>query len=123
MAGALYVASLTTPTDPEEMIMSVEVHVTGRIVLGRFAEFAAAAEMWSRFRSDRGDADCRILQALSGEMNAVRLVFTYPDLNSYEREEARNSVDPEYGRIAGAMPFVADSLVYEIYRDAEAGLA
>lgn len=99
--------------------MPVEVHVTGRIVLGRFAEFVAAAETWSRFRNERGDADCRILQALSGEMNAVRLVFAYPDLNSYEREEARNSVDREYARIAGAMPFVTDSLASEIYRDAE----
>lgn len=103
--------------------MPVEVHVTGRIVLGRFAEFVAAAEAWSTFRSERGDADCSVLQGLSGEMNAVRLVFTYPDLNSYEREEARNSVDPEYGRMAGAMPFAADSLVYEIYRDVEAAPA
>ena len=103
--------------------MPVEVHVTGRVVLGRFAEFVTAAETWSKFRSERGDADCRILQALSGEMNTVRLVFGYSDLNSYEREEARNSVDPEYGRIAGAMPFVADSLTYEIYRHAEASPA
>jgi hypothetical protein len=114
---------LTTPTDPEELLMPVEVHVTGRIMLGRFVEFVAAAEAWSRFRSDRGDADCRILQALSGEMNTVRLVFTYPDLTSYEREEARNSVDPEYGQTAGAMPFVADSLVYEIYRDTQGSSA
>jgi len=96
--------------------MAVEVHVIGRIELGRFAEFVTAAEAWQQFRLERGDADCRILQALSGEMNAVRLVFTYPDLNSYEHEEAANSVDPDYARIAGAMPFVADSLAYEIYR-------
>ena len=57
----------------------------------------------------------RILQALSGEMNAVRMVFTYPDLNTYEREEAEDSVDPEYGRLAGAMPFVEGTLAYEIY--------
>ncbi len=100
--------------------MPIEVHVTGRIVLGRFAEFVSAAEKWRRFRAERGDADCRILQALSGEMNAVRLVFAYPDLGTYEQEEARNSVDPDYARMAGAMPFVPDSLAYQIYRDAEA---
>ncbi len=96
--------------------MAVEVHVTGRVELGRFAEFLAAAAEWRAFRSGRGDADCRLLQALSGEMNAVRLVFAYPDLGTYEQEEARNSADPDYARVAGAMPFVADTLAYELYR-------
>jgi hypothetical protein len=85
----------------------VEVHVTGRVEPGRFAEFVTAAEAWRQFRVGRGDADCRILQALSGAMNNVRLVFTYPDLNNYEQEEAVNSVDPYYARLAGATPFVA----------------
>jgi hypothetical protein len=100
----------------KETVMPVEVHVTGRIELGQFAEFVAAAESWRQFRHDRGDADCRILQAVSGEMNTVRLVFVYPDLNTYEQEESRNSIDPEYARIASTMPFVRDSLAYEIYR-------
>jgi hypothetical protein len=99
--------------------MPVEVHVTGRIELGRFGEFVHAAEEWREFRRDRGFADCRLLQALSGEMNAVRLVFSYPDLNSYEQEEGRNSTDPDYVRFASAMPFVADSLEYAIYRQAD----
>jgi hypothetical protein len=47
-------------------------------------------------------------------MNTVRLVFSHPDLNAFELEETRNAVDPEYGRVAAAMPFVADSLGYEI---------
>jgi len=50
-------------------------------------------------------------------MNAVRLVFTYTDLNTYEREEAEDSLDPEYARVAAAMPFVDGTLAYEIYRD------
>lgn len=99
--------------------MAVEVHVTGRVQLGRWAEFSAAAERWQQFRRGRGSASCRLLQALSGEMNAVRLVFVYPDLNAYEREEARDAVDPEYGRLAAAMPFVDGTLAYEIYRDVE----
>jgi hypothetical protein len=50
-------------------------------------------------------------------MNGVRFVFTYPDLNAYELEEGRNSTDPEYARVAAAMPFVDGTLTYEIYRD------
>jgi hypothetical protein len=59
----------------------------------------------------------RILHGLSGDMNTVRLVFAYPDLNAYEREEARDAVDPEYVRAASAMPFVEGTLVYEVYRE------
>jgi hypothetical protein len=95
---------------------AVEVHVVGRVELGRFGEFVEAADSWRAFRRERGDADCRILQALSGEMNLVRLVFSYPDLNAYEVEEGRNAADPEYGRVAGEMPFVEGTLAYEIYR-------
>jgi hypothetical protein len=99
--------------------VAVEVHVTGRVELGRFSEFLAAAERWRAFRRARGAAECRILQALSGEMNAVRLVFAYPDLNAYEREEARDAADPEYARVASAMPFVEGTLAYEVYREAD----
>ena len=93
------------------------MHVTGRIELGRFGEFVQAAQAWRAFRRRRGSADCRILQALSGEMNAVRLVFEYPDLNTYEREEARDAADKEYAHVAAAMPFVEGTLSYEIYRE------
>jgi hypothetical protein len=96
--------------------MAVEVHVTGRIELGRYGEFASAAEAWLAFRRERGHASCRVLSGLSGEMNTVRLVFSYPDLNAYEREEAADSVDPEYARLAGAMPFVEGTLGYELFR-------
>jgi hypothetical protein len=98
--------------------MAVEVHVTGRIEIGRFGEFVEAAELWREFREGRGHASPRILQALSGEMNAVRLVFAYPDLNTYQQEEERDAVDPEYARVAGAMPFVDGTIAYEIYREA-----
>jgi hypothetical protein len=97
--------------------MAIEVHVTGRVQLGRFAEFVDAAERWREFRAGRGHAPCTVLHALSGEINTVRLVFTYPDLNTYEQEEAQDAIDPDYARVAGAMPFVEDSLTYEIYRE------
>src|SRR5512133_4351399 len=72
------------------------------------------------FRRARRAAECRLLQALSGEMNVVRLVFSYPDLNTYELEEARNAADPEYARVASAMPFVEGTLAYELYREIDA---
>ena len=64
-------------------------------------------------------SSCRVLHALSGEMNAVRLVFVYPDLGAYEQEEARDAADPEYARVAAAMPFVEGTLAYEIYREVD----
>ena len=99
--------------------MAVEVHVTGRVQLGRFADFLTAAERWRSFRLDNGLAPCRILQALSGEMNAVRMVFSYPDLSAYESEEARTAGDSDYARIASQMPFVDGTLAYEIYRETD----
>jgi hypothetical protein len=98
--------------------LAVEVHVTGRVQLGKLAQFFAAAERWQEFRDERGYARCRVLHALSGEMNVVRLVFVYPDLNAYEQEETRTTADPEYARVAAAMPFVDGTLAYEIYREA-----
>ena len=97
--------------------MAVQVHVTGRIETGRFSEFVQAAQRWAEHRKGKGDAEARLLQGLSGEMNHVRLVFAYPDLAAYEREEARDSLDPEYAEVAGAMPFVDGTIRYEIYRE------
>lgn len=35
------------------------------------------------------------------------------------RAEWQSTADPEYARVAGAMPFVDGTLAYEIYRDGE----
>ena len=99
--------------------MAVEVHVSGRVELGRFHEFIPAVARWAAYRASKGDAAPRILQGLSGEMNHVRLVFAYPDLAAYEREEARDAADPEYARVAGGMPFVEGTLEYALYRVVE----
>jgi hypothetical protein len=95
--------------------MAVEVHVTGRVELGRFGEFVAALEPWTAYRRAHGRASVRVYQALSGQMNEVRMVFEYPDLAAYEHEEREDAVDPEYARHAGAMPFVDGTLEYAIY--------
>lgn len=95
--------------------MPVEVHVTGRIEVGRFGEFVRALEPWAAYRGQQGRASVRVFQALSGPMNEVRMVFEYPDLAAYETEEREDAVDPEYGRLASAMPFVDGTLEYAIY--------
>jgi hypothetical protein len=95
--------------------VGVEVHVTGRIETGRFADFVAALGPWAAYREAKGHARARVCQALSGPMNQVRMVFEYPDLNAYEGEERVDALDPEYARLAGAMPFVDGTLRYELY--------
>lgn len=95
--------------------MAVHVHVTGRIELGRFGEFVSALGPWVAYRASRGRAPIRVYQALSGQMNEVRMVFEYPDLAAYEAEELEDAVDPEYGRLAGALPYVDGTLEYAIY--------
>ena len=96
--------------------MRVEVHVSGRVERGRFAEFLDAASRWCAYRRDHGLAPPRILQAISGEMNAVLMVFAYAALDEYEREEARVASDREYARVAMAMPFEGP-LTFTILRD------
>jgi len=99
--------------------VAVEVHVTGRVELGRFHEFIPTVQRWAAYRLSKGDAVPRILQGLSGAMNHTCLIFEYPDLAAYEREEARDAADPEYARLAGGMPFVEGTLEYAIYRVVE----
>jgi hypothetical protein len=100
--------------------VAVEVHVSGRVEIGRFAEFVEAAGRWSDYRLGSGYVEPRVLQGLSGEMNAVVLVFEYPDLGAYEREEERVLVDEEYVRLAMAMPFDGP-LHYSLFRELQPG--
>ncbi len=96
--------------------MAVEVHMDSRIERGRFAEFLASLEEWFAYRRAKGWVVPRVLQALSGEMNTVRMVFPYPDLRAYEREEAAVATDREYARVAMKMPFEG-SLHFTIFLD------
>ena len=94
----------------------VEVHVAGRIEGGLFAEFLEAVERWRAYCREHGMVDPRILQGISGEMNSVLPVFSYPGLSGYEEEEARVAGRGEYARTAMAMPFEGP-LYFTIYRD------
>ena len=96
--------------------MAVEVHVEGRIIAGKLPEFVEAVQRYSAFAREHGYAVPRVLQGLSGPMNTVRLVYTYPDLSVYERDEARTASDREYGAVAMGMPFAEGTLTYAIYR-------
>lgn len=75
-----------------------------------------AVARYRDYAKSHGHAVPSVLQGLSGEMNAVRLVFSYQDLAQYEQDEASAAVDREYGRVASMMPFVDGSLAYSLYR-------
>lgn len=95
--------------------VTVEVHVSGRIEAGRFAEFIEASSRWMDYRVQAGYPRPRLLQGLSGEMNSVVMVFEYPDLGAYEKEEGQVFEDGEYVRLAMAMPFTGP-LHYAVFR-------
>lgn len=97
--------------------MGVELHVTGRIRTGQFAEFLEAAERWRAYRRERGWALPRVMRGVSGEMNSVRLIFAYPGLGVCEREDAEEAGDRGYAEVAAAMPFDGP-IVYTLYQDA-----
>lgn len=96
--------------------MSVEVHVEGRVALGRFPEFVEAVQRYCDHERGRGFAVPVVLHALSGAMNTVRMVYRYETLDDYEREEGEASADAEYARIASEMTFVDGTLTYTVYR-------
>ena len=94
----------------------VEVHVEGRIAVGRLADFMEGVRTYCAYAETHGYARAHVLQGLSGAMNTVRLVYTYPDLAAYEADEARDAEDREYARVASELPFVDGTVTYTIYR-------
>jgi hypothetical protein len=60
---------------------------------------------WIAYRRAKGWAVPRVLHALSGEMNTVRMVFVYPDMTTLEAQAAAEAADTGYARVAMAMPF------------------
>lgn len=95
--------------------MAVEVHVEGRIVLGRMPDFMEGVQHYCEHAQANGYAVPKVLQGLSGEMNTVRLVFTYEDLAKYEQDETRVAGDRAYGKVAMEMPFVEGTISYSLY--------
>ncbi len=97
--------------------MGIMLHVTGRIETGQWADFLEAASRWREFRRARGWALLRVYGSLAGQMNTALLVFEYPDVATFEREDEAESADREYATVASAMPF-AGPIEYRLYREA-----
>jgi len=49
-------------------------------------------------------------------MNAIRLVYTYEDLNGYQDHETRTLTERNYAKAGQRLGFVDGSVRYEIYR-------
>ncbi len=96
--------------------MAVEVHVEGRIALGRMPDFMEGVKRYGAHAREHGYAVPTVLLGLSGQMNRVRLVYRYEDLAEYERDEARVATDRDYGRVAMEMPFVDGTITYSLFR-------
>jgi hypothetical protein len=96
--------------------MAVEVHVEGRVAAGRLPDFVEGVKRYSEYAAAHGYAQPRVLQGLSGDMNTVRLVYTYPELGVYEKDEAKTATDREYGQVAMGMALVEGTIRYSIYR-------
>ena len=80
--------------------MSVEIHVMGRVASGRLADFYEAVNRYREYAQSHGYAVATVLFGLAGEMNTVRLVYHYEDLNAYESHEVRTLTDRAYAEIA-----------------------
>lgn len=96
--------------------MALELHVRGEVEYGRLPEFLDAAEAWRAYRAAHGWAVPRILHGLSGPMNLVVMIFTYPDANRLEEEETASAADPDYAVIAQRLGFREPTLAHELFR-------
>jgi antibiotic biosynthesis monooxygenase (ABM) superfamily enzyme len=100
----------------EKRPMGIEVHVQGRVESGHLADFYEAVKKYQEYAKSHGYTVAKVLFGLSGQMNTVRLVYQYDDLNGYESHEVRTLTDRDYAEIAQQMRFVDGSSRYEIYR-------
>ncbi len=97
--------------------MAIEVHVHGRVEPGQLAGFNEAVKRYQEYAESHGYAVPKVLFGLAGEMNTVRFVYSYEDLNAYEAHEVRTLTDRSYAEIAQQMGLVAGSVHYEVYRE------
>lgn len=93
----------------------IEVHVQGRIELGRLGEFHTGVRRYCEYLRAHDYVVPQVLHAMSGLMNTVRLVYRYPDAEGYLRHERNSMGDAGYAEAASGMPFVDGTLTYTIY--------
>lgn len=96
--------------------MALELHVRGEITYGHLSKFLEAAKVWQAYRAERGWAVPRILHGLSGPMNLVVMIFSYPNANRLEEEETASAADQAYGEIASRLGFREPTLTHELFR-------
>lgn len=94
----------------------IEVHVEGRIEMGRLSEFDAGVRHYRDYLRAHDYVVPRVLHAMSGQMNTIRLVYQYPDVEGYLRHERNSMGDAGYAKAASGMPFVDGTLTYTVYR-------
>ena len=97
----------------------IEVHVEGRIELGRLNEFDTGVRRYRYYLRARDYVVPRVLHAMSGQMNTIRLVYQYPDVEGYLQHERNSTSDAGYAEAASGMPFADGTLTYTLYRPLE----
>lgn len=96
--------------------MAAVLLVKGTITLGRLAEFSKAIGAFVDYRRQRQWAVPEVLHGLAGPMNTVLMIFRYEKLADWEKECAAEREDEQYGRIASTLPYVPESIQYELYQ-------
>ncbi len=97
--------------------MAVRLFVKGEIKYGHANGFLAAVEEYKRYRLEQGWVVPQVLHSMSGPMNTVLLVYTFPSADALEAEERASAADPQYAAVAGSLEFREPSIIYELYRD------
>lgn len=97
--------------------MALILHVRGEIRYGEWARFLDSVERYRQYRRSRQYVVPDVLLGMSGPMNSAVLVYRFEDAEAFEVEDRAIAKDPEYGKVASAMPYREGSIVYELYRD------
>ncbi len=97
--------------------MAVVLHVRGQIRYGEWRRFRETVERYRDYRRSKGYVVPEVLLGLSGPMNSAVLVYRYADAKAFEAEDRAISDDPEYGKVASAMPYRDGTIGYELYRE------
>jgi hypothetical protein len=97
--------------------MAVVLFVRGEVRYGEWRSFREAAEQYRSYRRTKGYVVPDLLLGLSGPMNTAVLVYRYASAEAFEHEDRTIADDPEYGKVASALPYRDGSIVYELFRE------
>lgn len=97
--------------------MAVILHVRGEVRYGEWRHFREAVDRYREYRRSKGYVVPEVLLGMSGPMNSTVLVYRYDDARAFEGEDRAISEDPDYGKVASAMPYRDGTIVYELFRE------